>query len=106
MTTTTVVICDSCGDECAPRMEHRGWPIRYHSGPYSKPRDEELHGCIDCVVPHYDDVLRRVNHFAVNDGVVEYIHLSDEWVEREEAVENPYIKDAVEFLEDDLLTSQ
>lgn len=103
MTELAVFQCDSCGDRHGHETEMWPWEIRYKQGDYAHPREETLHSCIQCSPPHHDDVLQDVNIFGVDQHEVEYIHIRGQWVERGRAMENPYISDAIEFLENELL---
>lgn len=107
--------CDVCGEEDLGEIgEVWPWPLRQRSGPYTRPTELHKHVCIGCRPGHSDDVLRRVKWFGVTDDTVEQIFITDVllegqdesedmWLSREEAVENPYIEDAIEFVENALL---
>lgn len=107
--------CDVCDEEDLGEIgEVWPWPLRERSGPYTPPTEHHLHVCIGCRPGHSDDVLRRVEWFGVDEETVEKIYITDVlleeedepgdmWLTREKAIENPYIADAIEFVEDSIL---
>lgn len=109
-------------DECANcrRVTERSVPpivVRYRSeSPFAKPDEEHLHLCVSCSPGNFDDVVRAVEAFGVEDGEVTELlfeeRYEDEdtgrWVTEQnwydvDEVDNPYIEDVIKVLERDHL---
>lgn len=83
--------------------------IRYPSSEF-KSTEEEIHDlCVDCSPGHFDDVTRRVEYFGIKENEVSIVAFDNaDGIEEFDytEVDNPYVEDVVEAINNYILHSE
>lgn len=105
MTVLEVTECDDCGDRFDPEIRLTDLELIYPAGPYDSPSIDTVHACSDCGPPALRDTRESVPKVKITaDGeVTELYFYSHDWVPFSEVEENPYVVDAVDYIESALV---
>lgn len=108
MTILSIPQCDVCTSRFDPDRQLTELTLIHESGPYEEPDTDTVHVCLDCGTPSLRDTVEVVRKYRVtNAGAVDQLYFPSqrEWVATDDLQENPYIVDAIDFIESELLNS-